>query len=83
MDVASHYLEDALLSLRKQRQLVGRYWHDAFVQIDEFTNEGVVASSSWGFQANVLRSKKAPIATVVPKEGATGWADTTMLHAEA
>ncbi|MCO5108750.1 MAG: ABC transporter substrate-binding protein [Burkholderiaceae bacterium] len=73
----------ALELLRKQRQLVGRYWHDAFVQIDDFTNEGVVASSSWGFQANVLKSKKAPIATVVPKEGATGWADTTMLHAEA
>jgi putative spermidine/putrescine transport system substrate-binding protein len=73
----------ALELLRKQRQLVGRYWHDAFVQIDDFTNEGVVASSSWGFQANVLKSKKAPIATVVPREGATGWADTTMLHAEA
>src|SRR5690606_20313338 len=73
----------ALELLRKQRQLVGRYWHDAFVQIDDFTNEGVVASSSWGFQANVLKSKKAPIATVVPKEGATGWADTTRRHAEA
>lgn len=73
----------ALDLLRKQRQIVGRYWHDAFVQIDDFTNEGVVASSSWGFQANVLKSKKAPIATVVPKEGVTGWADTTMMHSEA
>lgn len=73
----------ALTLLRKQRQLVGRYWHDAFVQVDDFTNEGVVASSSWGFQANVLKSKKVPIATVVPKEGASGWADTTMLHSEA
>lgn len=35
--------------LRKQRQLVGRYWHDAFVQIDDFKNEGVVASGSWPF----------------------------------
>ena len=73
----------ALTLLRGQRKIVARYWNDAFVQIDDFTNEGVVASSSWGFQANVLKSKKAPIATVVPKEGATGWADTTMLHAEA
>jgi putative spermidine/putrescine transport system substrate-binding protein len=69
--------------LRQQRKLVGRYWHDAFVQIDDFTNEGVVASSSWQFQANVLKSKNRPIATTVPVEGATGWADTTMLHAEA
>lgn len=69
--------------LRGQRKLVGRYWHDAFVQIDDFTNEGVVASSSWQFQANILKAKGRPIATVVPVEGATGWADTTMLHAEA
>jgi putative spermidine/putrescine transport system substrate-binding protein len=69
--------------LRVQRKLVGKYWHDAFVQIDDFTNEGVVASSSWQFQANILGSKKQPIATVVPTEGATGWADSTMMHAEA
>ena len=73
----------ALDLLRGQRKIVGKYWHDAFVQIDDFTNEGVVASSSWQFQANVLESKKAPIATVVPVEGSTGWADTTMMHAEA
>ena len=73
----------ALDLLRQQRKLVGKYWHDAFVQIDDFTNEGVVASGSWQFQANILASKKAPIATVVPVEGATGWADTTMMHAEA
>jgi putative spermidine/putrescine transport system substrate-binding protein len=53
------------------------------VQIDDFTNEGVVASSSWQFQANILGSKQRPIATVVPAEGATGWADSTMMHADA
>jgi putative spermidine/putrescine transport system substrate-binding protein len=73
----------ALDLLRGQRKLVGKYWHDAFVQIDDFTNEGVVASSSWQFQANILKSKNRPVATTVPVEGATGWADSTMLHAEA
>jgi len=73
----------ALELLRAQRKIVGKYWHDAFVQIDDFTNEGVVASGSWQFQSNILKSKKRPIATVVPVEGATGWADSTMLHAEA
>jgi putative spermidine/putrescine transport system substrate-binding protein len=73
----------ALDLLRNQRKLVGKYWHDAFVQIDDFTNEGVVASSAWQFQANILKSKNRPIATVVPVEGATGWADTTMMHTEA
>jgi putative spermidine/putrescine transport system substrate-binding protein len=73
----------ALGVLREQRKLVAKYWHDAFVQIDDFKNEGTVASSSWGFQVNLLKSEKQPIGSVVPVEGATGWADTTMLHVRA
>jgi putative spermidine/putrescine transport system substrate-binding protein len=73
----------ALNLLREQRKLVGRYWHDAFIQIDDFTNEGVAASSSWPFQVNLLQASGEPIASVIPSEGATGWADTTMLHIDA
>ncbi len=73
----------ALDLLRGQRQLVGRYWHDAFIQIEDFKNEGVVASGSWPFQVNLLQADKAPIASTIPVEGATGWADTTMMHANA
>ncbi len=73
----------ALTLLRAQRKIVNRYWHDPFIQIDDFTNEGVVASSAWPFQVNLLRSKGQPISSVVPKEGATGWADTTMMHVDA
>ena len=69
--------------LRAQRKLVGRYWHDAMIQIDDFKNEGVAASSSWPFQVNLLAADKQPIASTVPEEGATGWADTTMMHADA
>ncbi|MDB5554715.1 MAG: potF 2 [Rhizobium sp.] len=69
--------------LKGQRSLVGRYWHDAMVQIDDFKNEGVVASSSWPFQVNLLEADKQPVKSVFPKEGATGWADTTMMHADA
>lgn len=73
----------ALALLTGQRALVGRYWHDAFVQIDDFKNEGVVASGSWPFQVNLLIADKKPIASTFPSEGATGWSDTTMLHSEA
>ena len=73
----------ALDLLRQQRKLVSRYWHDAFIQMDDFKNEGVVASGSWPFQVNLLRSEGKPIASVVPQEGATGWADTTMMHVDA
>ena len=73
----------ALDLLRQQRGLVSRYWHDAFIQIDDFKNEGIVASGSWPFQVNLLKGENLPIASVIPKEGATGWADTTMMHVDA
>ena len=73
----------ALELLRGQRKLAGRYWHDAMIQVDDFKNEGVVASGSWPFQVNLLKSEKQPVASNFPEEGTTGWADTTMLHAES
>lgn len=73
----------ALDLLRQQRTLVSRYWHDAFIQIDDFKNEGVVASGSWPFQVNLMQGEKLPIASTIPQEGATGWADTTMMHVDA
>lgn len=82
-ELTEEQYQATLTLLRQQRAIVHRYWHDAFVQIDDFTNEGVVASGSWPFQVNLLVSKGQPIASVIPQEGATGWADTTMLHANA
>ena len=69
--------------LRKQHPLIQRYWHDTTTQVDDMTKEGVVASSTWPFQVNTLIANKQPIASTVPAEGATGWADTTMMHASA
>ncbi|MCQ0166324.1 spermidine/putrescine ABC transporter substrate-binding protein [Pseudomonas sp. S12(2018)] len=69
--------------LRQQRPLIHRYWHDATVQMSDVKNEGVAASSSWGYMVNGLKADKQPVASTIPREGATGWADTTMLHAEA
>ncbi len=73
----------ALDLLRGQRALVSRYWHDAFIQIDDFKNEGMVASASWPFQVNLLKAEGQPVASTIPEEGATGWADTTMMHVDS
>ncbi len=74
--------------LRGQRTLVARYWHDAMIQVDDFKNEGIAASSSWPFQVNLLQAdaavmEKTPIASTIPEEGATGWADTTMMGVDS
>lgn len=73
----------AIALVTSQRALVGRYWGDAAVQVDDFKNEGVVASSSWPYQVNLLQADKKPIASTIPVEGATGWSDTTMMHVDA
>ena len=55
---------DAVIALlQAQRELIGRYWHDATVQVDDFKNEGVVASSAWPYQVNLLRGDKRPVAS--------------------
>src|SRR4051812_47754313 len=73
----------AVKLLEDQRALVNNYWHDTAAQIDDFTSGGSVASSSWPYQVNTLQTAKQPIASTVPEEGATGWADTTMLRTDA
>ncbi len=75
--------------LKQQRQLIQRYWPDATSQMDDFTNEGVVAATSWPYQVNALAAAhaedpgKPDIGSVIPGEGATGWADTTMIYVNA
>jgi putative spermidine/putrescine transport system substrate-binding protein len=73
----------ALNLLRDQRKLVGRYWHDAFTQMDDFAAGDAVASSSWPFQVNLVEGSGTRFKSVAPKEGVTGWADTTMMHVDA
>lgn len=74
----------AVALLKQQRGLVNKYWSDAAAQIDDFTNEGIVASTSWAYQVNTLAaSDKVKVSSTVPAEGSTGWADTTMMAANA
>jgi putative spermidine/putrescine transport system substrate-binding protein len=69
--------------LKKQRPLVNQYWHDTTKQVDAFKNEGTVAASSWPYQVNTLKADNGTFASTIPEEGATGWADTTMLATNA
>jgi putative spermidine/putrescine transport system substrate-binding protein len=73
----------ALDLLRQQRRMIVRYWHDPLGQVDDFESESVVASSSWPYQINLLKSKGVTVASTIPDEGATGWADSTMMQVNA
>jgi putative spermidine/putrescine transport system substrate-binding protein len=62
---------------------VRRYWQFASEQIQDFRTGAAVVGSSWPYQAQVLTASNVPIRAFVPKEGATGWADSWMLSAKA
>jgi putative spermidine/putrescine transport system substrate-binding protein len=69
--------------LKKQKPLIKKYWALASDEIDLFKNGDAVIGASWPYQTNTLKAAKAPVADRIPKEGATGWADTWMLSAKA
>jgi putative spermidine/putrescine transport system substrate-binding protein len=75
---------DAAISLLKaQKPLIRKYWALASDEIDLFKNGDAVVGASWPYQTNTLVAAKAPVKDTIPREGATGWADTWMLSAHA
>jgi len=73
----------AINLLKKQKPLIKKYWALASDEIDLFKNGDAIIGASWPYQTNTLQAAKAPVKDLIPKEGATGWADTWMLSAKA
>jgi putative spermidine/putrescine transport system substrate-binding protein len=69
--------------LADQRPLIKKYWDLASQEISEFKNGDAMLGAGWPYQVSALKGTGFPIGSVVPSEGATGWADTWMLAAKA
>jgi putative spermidine/putrescine transport system substrate-binding protein len=69
--------------LKQQRSNVNQYWSDYLDEIQSFKAADDYAGTAWQVTANVAKSEKAPVATTIPVEGATGWSDTWMIAARA
>jgi putative spermidine/putrescine transport system substrate-binding protein len=69
--------------LKKQKPLVKKYWALASDEIDLFKNGDAIIGASWPYQTNTLIADKVPVKDTIPKEGATGWADTWMLSSKS
>jgi putative spermidine/putrescine transport system substrate-binding protein len=76
-------LDAAANLLKQQRPLVKKYWALASDEIDVFKNGDAVVGAAWPYQTIALKDAKAPVADLIPSEGATGWADTWMLSSKA
>ena len=69
--------------LTDQRPLIKKYWGLASQEISEFKNGDATLGAGWPYQVSALTDAKFPIGSVIPSEGATGWADSWMLAAKA
>jgi putative spermidine/putrescine transport system substrate-binding protein len=69
--------------LKTEHPLVKKYWDLASQEISLFQNGEAVVGAAWPYQTSTLQAAKAPVADTIPKQGATGWADTWMLAANA
>ena len=69
--------------LKQQKALIGEYWSDATKSVQSFKSGDTLLGTTWQVIANMAKDAKAPVQTVLPKEGATGWSDTWMVAAKA
>jgi putative spermidine/putrescine transport system substrate-binding protein len=76
-------LNAAASLLKEQKPLIKKYWALASDEIELFKNGDAVIGAAWPYQYSTLIEDKEPVKQIIPKEGATGWADTWMLSAHA
>ncbi len=69
--------------LKKQKPVIKRYWNYASDQIQDFKSNDAIVGATWPYQTLTLQASKVPVKDLIPKEGATGWADTWMVAAKA
>jgi putative spermidine/putrescine transport system substrate-binding protein len=76
-------LDAAVALLKQQKPLLSRYWVYAADQIKDFKSGDAIIGATWPYQTLTLQADKVPVKEIIPKEGATGWADTWMLTKRA
>src|SRR6476469_11140897 len=70
--------------LNQQKTLIGKYWGTAQDEIDGFANGDMAIGTAWLYQQNTINAGTGKkVASVTPKEGATGWSDTWMISSKA
>jgi len=73
----------AVTLLKQEHPLIAKYWDLASQEISLFSSGTTVVGAAWPYQTNTLVAAKVAVGDTIPKEGATGWADTWMLAKNA
>jgi len=73
----------AVALLKEQHTIIGEYWNDYTKAQGAFEQGSTVLGTTWQVIKNLAVANGAPLETVVPKEGTTGWSDTWMISSTA
>jgi putative spermidine/putrescine transport system substrate-binding protein len=73
----------AVALLKDQHTIIGEYWNDYTKTQSAFEQGSTVLGTTWQVIKNLATANGAPLKTVIPKEGATGWSDTWMISSKA
>ncbi|WP_102159061.1 extracellular solute-binding protein [Zhihengliuella halotolerans] len=76
-------LAAAVELLKKQNEIAGEYWNDALKAVSSISTGTASMGTGWQVIVNLAQGDGGPVEAVLPQEGATGWSDTWMVHAEA
>jgi putative spermidine/putrescine transport system substrate-binding protein len=73
----------AVALLTAQQPQVASYWASYADAQKALENGSTEVGSTWQIIVNLAKGDDAPVESVLPKEGATGWADTWMVDAKS
>jgi putative spermidine/putrescine transport system substrate-binding protein len=73
----------AIALLEQQKPNLGGYWASYVDNQQNFESGEWVLGTSWQIITNLAQADGAPVESVLPKEGSTGWADTWMVDAKS
>jgi putative spermidine/putrescine transport system substrate-binding protein len=69
----------AIALLEQQKAIIGEYWSDYTKYLQASKAGSTTVGTSWQVIQNLAAAEGTPVASVKPKEGATGWSDTWMI----
>jgi len=82
-ELSEEQFEAAVELLRGIRPNIGSYWHSYLDSVQSFKIGDTHAGTTWQVIASLTKGEGAPVETVLPAEGATGWSDTWMISSRA
>jgi putative spermidine/putrescine transport system substrate-binding protein len=80
-ELTQEQLDAAVELLKTQAGMISKYWAVYTDEIDGFESGDMVIGTAW--PVNQQYVAKVPVASVIPSEGVTGWADTWMMSSHA